>query len=207
MKKIICYGDSNTFGFDSKNFGRLDECDRWCGILRKEFQDKAEIINMGLNGRTIKTDDLTRPDRNAYKTVEDDLSGAESDLIIIMLGTNDCKFDFRHSPERIASDMEEFIRKVKDIIKTSSPLSEILLISPVPMNENCVSSPLEFDMESFIVSTQLSDKYRVIAQNENIHFADASEWNVELSFDGCHYTPDGHKTFAENIVKVIEKIL
>ncbi len=207
MKNIICYGDSNTFGFDAVNFGRLSEEDRWCGIIAEKLKDKAAVKNFGLNGRTIMTDDLVRPDRNAYKSIEDDIKGEHFDLIVIMLGTNDCKFDFRLSPEEIARHMRSFIGKVKEIVKNTSPSAEILLVSPVPMNERCVVSPLEFDMTSCEVSKALEEKFRIVAEEENIRYADAGGWNVELSHDGCHYTSSGHRTFAENIINKIYDIL
>ena len=51
--KIICYGDSNTYGFDPRigTPGRHDKNDRWTGIL--DNMPEYEIINEGMNGRTI----------------------------------------------------------------------------------------------------------------------------------------------------------
>lgn len=207
MKKIICYGDSNTFGHNAVTFIRYDENTRWCGILRNNMSGKAEIIELGLNGRTIMTDDLLRNDRNAYKSIENDLEGISSDLFVVMLGTNDCKYDFGLSADDIADNMKKFLEKVKKILSETSPSAEILLISPVSMTEECVASPLEFDLSSCRVSEQLGEKYEILAKEMNIHFADADEWNVELTADGCHYTPGGHKTFAENVTKVISEII
>ncbi len=208
MKKIICYGDSNTFGHNAVTFSRYDEDTRWCGILSRNLSGKAEIIEMGLNGRTIMNDDLVRPDRNAYKSIEKDIAGIKDiDLFVIMLGTNDCKFDFSLSAEDIAGNMKIFIGKVKDVLKDASPSAEILLISPVSMTEECIKSPLEFNLNSAYVSQALAEKYASLAEEMEIHYAGADEWNVELTDDGCHYTPCGHKAFAENVTKVINGIL
>ncbi|MBR6801283.1 MAG: hypothetical protein IKM61_06000 [Eubacteriaceae bacterium] len=203
MKKIICYGDSNTFGHNAIEFKRYDENTRWCGILKKNMSDKAEIIEMGLNGRTVGTDESLISDRNAAKTIESELQAYNADIIIIMLGTNDCKTDYKYSADDIAGHMDLLLKKVKNI----SPASRILLVSPVPMTEKCSASSLGFDINSSDVSKQLSEKYQLLAQKHQINFTDAGKWNVELTGDGCHYTADGHKTFAENIIKVISDIL
>ena len=48
--KIICYGDSNTYGFDPRlgSPGRLAKNERWTGILDSE--PDIEIVNEGMNG-------------------------------------------------------------------------------------------------------------------------------------------------------------
>jgi lysophospholipase L1-like esterase len=33
--KILCYGDSNTWGYNPKDSSRFDESKRWTGILKK----------------------------------------------------------------------------------------------------------------------------------------------------------------------------
>ncbi len=203
MKKIVCYGDSNTFGFDAKNFGRLDENTRWCGILKHRFSGRAEIINMGLNGRTVMTDDFTRPDRNACKSFESDISGIIPDIIIIMLGTNDCKFDFMLTSDDIADHMDLLIEKVKQ----TCPSAEIILISPVPMNEDCIASPLEFNVKSAKTSGELAEKYEAVAGKHGIAFFDAGKWDVKLSHDGCHYSTAGHRTFSDKIAGIIKNMM
>ena len=106
MKKIICYGDSNTFGHNAVSFTRYDKDTRWCGILSTNLSDKAEVIEMGLNGRCIMNDGLMNSDRNAFGSIENDISGIKDvDLFVIMLGTNDCKADFALTADDIAENM------------------------------------------------------------------------------------------------------
>ena len=35
MKKILCYGDSNTYGFIPETGARYSEHERWSGILKE----------------------------------------------------------------------------------------------------------------------------------------------------------------------------
>ena len=52
MKNIICYGDSNTFGYNPKNSSRYDENARWTAILQKNLDSEYEVINEGMPNRT-----------------------------------------------------------------------------------------------------------------------------------------------------------
>ena len=50
-------------------------------------------------------------------------------------------------------------------------------------------------------SIQLAEEYKFLAEKLNIPFVDTREWNMELTFDGVHFTEDGHHVFAENLGK------
>ena len=73
--KVICFGDSNTYGYDPRDHfgGRYDEDSRWVDILAAKTG--WTVLNMGQNGREIPT---------AAPAVS-----ADTDMLIIMLGTND----------------------------------------------------------------------------------------------------------------------
>lgn len=47
MKKILCFGDSNTFGFNPENGKRFDEQTRWAGKLKIALKNKFEVIEKG----------------------------------------------------------------------------------------------------------------------------------------------------------------
>lgn len=52
--RIICYGDSNTWGYISgSNHIRYSKTKRWTGVLQTLLGDKYEIIEEGLNSRTL----------------------------------------------------------------------------------------------------------------------------------------------------------
>ncbi len=51
--QILCFGDSNTYGYDPRGFfgDRYGAEDRWVDLLAK--QTGHEIINAGANGRSL----------------------------------------------------------------------------------------------------------------------------------------------------------
>ena len=42
-----------------------------------------------------------------------------------------------------------------------------------------------------------------LAQKLNIPFVDSREWNIDLAFDGVHFTEEGHHTFANHLAEYL----
>ena len=80
MVRILCFGDSNTYGYDPRGFfgDRYGAEDRWVDLLAK--QTGHEIINAGANGREIP--------RSPY-ALRLLTQQQEVDIFLAMLGTND----------------------------------------------------------------------------------------------------------------------
>lgn len=176
--RVICFGDSNTYGYDPRAYfgGRYPAESRWVDLLTEKTG--WEIINAGENGREIP--------RREYELIQINqiLSQRPVDLLIVMLGTNDLLQGA--TPETATARMEAFL--------TQLPLSkeQILLIAPPTMQLG------EWVTEKSLItaSEQLAVHYETLARRLGISFADAGKWNISLTFDGVHFTEEGHKTFA-----------
>ena len=66
MKKILCYGDSNTYGFIPTNCARYSKDERWSGILSNLLAPDFEILEEGLN-RLEKGIDMLIREKNLEK--------------------------------------------------------------------------------------------------------------------------------------------
>ena len=176
--KVICFGDSNTYGYDPRGYfgGRYDADSRWVDILSAETG--WTVCNMGHNGREIPSVAISFPD--------------DTDLWIVMLGTNDLLQGC--SPELAAERLERFLAAV--------PLdrSKILLIAPPPMvlGEWVPSQQLIDDSHTFARLCQ------ALAERLGICFADAEKWGISLSYDGVHFTEQGHKAFAAGLLEELK---
>ena len=175
---VICFGDSNTYGYDPRGYfsGRYDADSRWVDILAEETG--CTVYNMGQNGREIS---VTAPD-----------FPADTDLLIIMLGTNDLLQGCR--PEQAAERLARFLSGI--------PLdrSKILLIAPPPVTLGAwvPSAKLIDDSHTFARLCQ------TLAEQLGIRFADAGRWNIPLAYDGVHFTEQGHKAFAAGLLEELK---
>lgn len=188
MMNIICFGDSNTYGYDPRSFfgDPYDEQNRWVDILAGKLN--CTVINAGENGREI-------PRREeAVCCVNRMLKTRKSvDLLIVMLGSNDLLHG--NSVEMIKKRMESFLQQIK------LDKSKILLISPpyMKLGEWVTTQSL------INASQSLSAEYRYLAQRLGIRYADAEKWGVSLTFDGVHFTEEGHSAFAEGLYHYLEE--
>lgn len=178
--RILCFGDSNTYGYDPRGFfgDRYGAGDRWVDLLAK--QTGHEIINAGANGREIP--------RNPY-ALRLLAEHTPVDIFLVMLGTNDLLQGV--SAKEAANRMEAFLNQLLPHCK------QILLVAPPPMKRGAWVRTDELVSESI----NLASEYQLLAEKLNISFVDTREWNIELTFDGVHFTEEGHHTFAEKLGK------
>ena len=175
--KIICFGDSNTYGYDPRGYfgGRYDA--PWPEILAA--RTGWNVVNDGLNGREIPQAAVLFP--------------MDTDLLIIRLGTNDL-LQFRN-PQAACEEMERFLESLTlDRDKT-------LLIAPPPMKFG------EWVPDQSLInnSVALANHYKVLAERIGIRLVDAGKWNIPLAYDGVHLTEEGHRVFAEGLLFYLNK--
>ena len=153
--KVICFGDSNTFGYDprSRLGGRYGAESRWVDLLAAETG--WTVCNMGENGREIPAALPVFP--------------PDTDLLLLMLGTNDLLQG--RSPEQAAEKLRRLL--------SAPPLDreKILLIAPPPM------APGEWVPGQTLVdaSRDFARRCRALAGGLGLRFADAGDWNISLS--------------------------
>ena len=134
VKRILCFGDSNTYGYIPGGNGRRYGPDvRWTGLLSAWLKPECLIIEEGLPGRTTVFEDPILPGRKGSDYFYPCLwSHAPLDMLLLMLGTNDCKMRFGASAKNIASGMEALVRMaISTPVWAATP--KVLLISPPPM--------------------------------------------------------------------------
>ena len=174
--KVICYGDSNTYGYDPRLpfGGRYDR--PWPELLAEKTG--WNVINLGENGLEIPNGTAAFP--------------ADTDLLIIMLGTNDL-LQFR-TPESAANKMERFVLGL--------PFSgaKILLLAPPPM----VFGAWVYDQELIDDVLALGECYKALAERLGVGFANVDCCRM-LSHDGVHLTEAGHRAFADCLYDLLTK--
>lgn len=194
--KIICYGDSNTYGACGFVGGRHSEDSRWTGIL--QHSGLYEVLNLGENGREIPSDRWEFNELVNHLRQESDF-----DLLTVMLGTNDLLMMVRSGSAKVAVRMEQFLTELLNVQPTVCCPEQILLIAP-PSTALGEMAPSSAGLDE--ACRELGVYYGDIAEKLHIHFANASVWPVELGADGVHMTAKGHQIFAEELKKVLADI-
>lgn len=207
MKTVVCFGDSNTYGYNpSQNGRRYPRNIRWTGLLSQKLGPDFHIIEEGLNGRTTGFDDNIEPYRNACNyIIPCIMSHTPIDLLIIMLGTNDTKERYHLSAKEIIYSLEELIRKVLNHFHWSDQKPEILLVSPVPLKDKLVDD--EFSLASIEKSKALPELYETLAIEYGIHYLSASQFIISLGCDHIHLSPENHTELADVLAAKIQNIL
>lgn len=207
MKNILIFGDSNTYGLKPDGVSRYSMDIRYPGRIRKILGDDYNIIEEGCPGRTTIFKDPTRYHLKATDYLFPCLySHLPLDLIIIMLGTNDCKTAFHNSSEDIKEGLKKVITLAKEYTDNQVP---ILIMPPACLGEDVHLDTFdeEFDYESLVVSKELATQYEQLAQEENIHYLNATQ-NIKVSpVDQVHLSEEGHQILTDRLIPVIKELL
>jgi lysophospholipase L1-like esterase len=206
MKTVLCYGDSNTWGFDPETGERFPEDVRWPGVLRAKLGDEYGVIEEGLSGRTTVWEDPIEGDHKNGRTYLRPCLESHSpvDLVLIMLGTNDLKARFGSS----ASDIAQGAAGLAEMVLRSgcgpgggAPVA--LLISPPPVATlTDMSQMFEGAREK---SRLFTEHYGHFAEQYGCEFFDASAVIASSDVDGIHLDAGEHRKLGEAVaVRVME---
>ena len=205
MKKVLFYGDSNTYGYDPAGFmgGRYPRQKRWTGILAERLAGEWEIAADGMPGRMIPGNPYSI--QIALDAVKAD---EPIDLFAVMLGTNDLLNQRQPVSLAVAARMQNLLDSAQESIA-----AKILLIAPPQIrfaDPSCTDPFVQGDAAYASgcrdESIRLAQHYRALAASRGIYWADASSWDLDFAFDGVHLSEEGHEVFAEEMAKVLQKI-
>jgi lysophospholipase L1-like esterase len=190
MKNIVCFGDSNTYGYDPRAaFGtRYPDGTYWVDILHAKTGWK--FWNMGVCGREIPHTSFQ------IQTACAELASREpsADALWIMLGTNDLLSGEQITAETVGLRMEAFLTSLLN----SFPVRKLRLITPVKMRQGTWTTPAVIEE-----SEKLQPVFRSLADRLHISLTQTEGWEIPLAFDGVHFTEQGHRKFAENLLRDI----
>lgn len=212
MKRIIFFGDSNTFGYDPRAIfgGRYSEDIRWTDIVARDLADALEVVPRGMNGRCIP--------RSEYEieALEKLIKAfAPLDYFAIMLGTNDVLLTDNPRPAEAIENMRCLLERLNKHVlaaegaaldpENTSAGFEILLIIPPLMFPGTINHSPFWKYEE--ASKRLAEGYRGIAEELGLRTIDASNWMVDLDVDGVHISERGSLDFAEHMKAALLEIM
>ena len=135
MKRILCFGDSNTWGYIPGKATRWPDDVRWPGVMAAQLGDGYRVIEDAISGRTTVYEDPNLAKRCGEDSLGYSLiAHAPIDLLILALGSNDLKFTdaegYRAGLYRLLDD----VGQAEQLYDIKGPLfsrgEKILLLGP-----------------------------------------------------------------------------
>ena len=120
-----------------------------------------------------------------------------ADLLIVMLGTNDLLMEPGFRAEDAAERMENFLLALSETEAVKSGRICLWLIVPPAMKRGAWVEEDSLCLES----ERLGGEYRKIAEKLGIRYTDAGQWDIQVVFDGVHFSEEGHRRFAAGMLK------
>lgn len=212
MKTILCYGDSNTWGYNPHNGSRYDHKTRWPMLMKRLLNQGASeddplfwVIEEGQNGRTACREDPVEGDRNGLRQIIPILESHKPlDMVAVMLGTNDLKLRFSPVPYDIARGVQRVVTAIQD--SRTGPNNtgpHVLMICPPPTVESPGFKHIFGD--SVELSKKLSPLYRQLAKESGAFFLDAGTVIQTSKIDGIHLEPEDHRKLAEAVAAIVKE--
>ena len=206
-KSVLCYGDSNTWGYVPLTAERLLRAERWPGILQTSLGDSYHVIEDGLNGRATVFDEPFRDGRNARKTL---LAVLEThmplDLLIIMLGTNDLKHHLNVSSHESARGISALLHiAINSATSLDKGSPKILVIAPPRFGNLSELMAQHFD-GAVARSTELPAHYEQSCAQFGCSFLDSNQL-VTVAGDGIHLDVRGHRKLAMAIAPIVKDLI
>ena len=212
MKTILCYGDSNTWGYNPNTQERHEYSNRWTTVLQRELGDDYLVIPEGLNGRTTVWEDPIELHKNGAAYLPPCLESHKPiNLVIIMLGTNDLKQRFSLPACDIAAGVGVLIDIVKksgfgpDEFTPGGVSPELLVLVPPEVRK--LTDFAEVFAGSREKSLSFPAVFKVMAEDKGVNWLDIGR-DVRFSdADGIHFEPDQLRKLGKlTAVKVRELI-
>ena len=197
--RILCYGDSNTWGYTPLSGDR--NINRWTRVLKDLLID-SEIIEEGLNARTLDSTDSFEAHKNGFNYLLPCLeSHYEFDYLILMLGTNDLKTHFNNTPKEMLEMVKKYIKVIKNFWVNKNGEKVKLIICGIPPVDDT-----KYVFENYEGTTKKRNEFNMLERNycleRNITFIDNSDLTIGL--DGIHLTDEGHLKLAIKIASIIK---
>ncbi len=196
MKKIICYGDSNTFGFNPENGTRYGLDYRWTSLLSGIVGEEYLVVEEGLNNRTgffVNSDGLRQ---SGEKYLPVCLQNHKNfDIFILALGTNDLQYQFRIDESKAIDGLKKLIA----IIKSFNSKSRIIVVPPVILDERVLNGRFshQFNQDSINASKWIQSVYEKVVKSENCELLDVNKVVSVSDVDGLHFDKQSHKVIAQ----------
>lgn len=216
MKTVLCFGDSNTWGFDPASMTgspypvRFAHDVRWTGVLARELGPDYRVIEEGQNGRTTVHEDPIMGHRNGATYLPACLESHKPlDLVVLMLGTNDLKGFLNLTPAEIAAGAGTLVKTI--LQSESGPKARapkvLLLCPPATGDMTLVPDIAEKFVNSDARSRRFPAYYGSIASTLGTAYLNTQPIVTPSPQDGLHLEATEHAKLGQAVAEAVRKIV
>lgn len=206
-RRILVFGDSNTYGYAPATDGRYGEAVRYPRRLQKLLGPDVQVVEEGLPGRTCVFDDPITEGMCGLSYINPCMmSHTPIDTIVLMLGTNDTKERFGCTPKLLGLGLGRLIDKM---IATPGwrGKPDILVVAPSPIVPEYAHLMFAGDMGVGCdeKAAALGSEFEKIAHLKGCRFLNANTIpGVGVHpLDGMHLTPEAHIALADRLAELL----
>ena len=206
MKTVLCFGDSNTWGYVPGTDGeRFPPEVRWSGRLAAALGPEWDVIAEGLSGRTATVDSPVAEGRNGLTYLMPCLhSHMPIEVVVIYLGTNDAGDRYSLPAETIAGAVGRLVH----VVRTSEAgpggaAPEVLVVCPPPFG------PLDPEgsfANAGAKSRQLGRWFAEVCNQLDCELIDLNGIATYSDLDGIHLEAEGQLAVAAAVEERLRRM-
>lgn len=208
MTRVLCFGDSTTFGF-------TDSAGGWTSRLHNDlaniYIDKRnnpmhEVINLGISGDMV-ADVKARIKHEAAARIPN------GGVIVLAIGTNDSQY-YRDT-SRVEFEIDEFSENLRQLVRTTQKLTDKCIVLGLFPCEDAKMQPMPWAKTSESYSNQRLSMFNAeigtICSELDVLFIDMFDDVLKLNYkgylhDGIHPNSVGHQYIADRINKEVARL-
>ena len=205
MRTVLCFGDSNTWGFDPETQQRFPRDVRWPGRLQGMLGEAWHVVEEGLNGRTTTLDSPISPGKNGLGYLVPCLeSHAPLDAVVLYLGTSDLADRYAMTATdiaRAAARLATVVARSEAGANGGAPVP--ILVCPPPLGdttwaEDWAGAPAK--------SAVLADRFAAVSAELGVPLVDLGDVTQYSPIDGIHLDASGHAAVAGLVHQTLERL-
>ena len=128
------------------------------------------------------------------------------DLVIFLLGTNDCKARFSPTAESITAGICRLIEMTRrEAVGRGGAAPAMLVVSPPPMPSQVGALSPSF-VGAAAVSARLADAYRSACRERGVEFFDAGRVIRSSEVDGVHWSSEAQVRLGEALAEPVLRL-
>lgn len=205
-RAVLCFGDSNTWGYLVEGAPRMTRWERWPGVLQLQLGDDVHVIEEGLNGRTTAFEDPYRSGRHGLSALPMLLDAhAPLDAVVIMLGTNDLFVPGDLNAFHAARGVGAMVELIRSWEPVAGDVPAIVVVAPPPFGP---IGPWEAESpRAREASGRFGEAFRRMAGELDVPLVDLAAHVTSSHRDGIHLEVADHAVIGRVVADSLRPLL